>query len=205
MSPQPRRYQGRTAIERTAERRERLFEAALALFGRPGGEGTTMTAICAEAQLTERYFYESFSSRDDLLTQLVQRIADEIRRAVLAALEAPAGTPNDRARAAIAAFVQVLTSDPRKGRATIIESAGAEPLRTHRRTLLREFAQLTVEGSHELYGDRALPSPHDQLTALMFVGGLAELITAWLGGEIDATPEHIVDAATAQFTSTAHR
>ena len=43
------------------------------------------------------------------------------------------------------------------------------------------------------------------LSSCLFVGGLAELVTAWLNGEIDITPAEIVDAATFQFTSTAHR
>jgi hypothetical protein len=64
---------------------------------------------------------------------------------------------------------------------------------------------MVAEESKALYGDRAWSSPQDEITALLFVGGLSELITAWLNGEIEVSPEQIVDAATYQFTSTAHR
>lgn len=40
---------------------------------------------------------------------------------------------------------------------------------------------------------------------MLFVGGLAELVTAWLNDEIAISPDEIVDAATHQFLSTAHR
>jgi hypothetical protein len=39
----------------------------------------------------------------------------------------------------------------------------------------------------------------------MFIGGVAELVTGWLQGALEATPEEIVEAATANFTATAHR
>ena len=37
-----------------------LIEAALDVVGARGLAGLTMTAVCARARLTERYFYESF-------------------------------------------------------------------------------------------------------------------------------------------------
>ncbi|PBC54682.1 TetR/AcrR family transcriptional regulator [Rhodococcus sp. ACPA1] len=205
MSQPARQYRGRSSEERAADRRVRLLEAGLQVFGTVGGEKATMTAICAEAKLTERYFYESFHSRDDLLVQVIEGIAAEIAEAARVTLQTVTGDPEVRARAAIATFVEILTADPRKGRVSIIESAGAEPLRTRRRELLRAFALLVAEESKELYGDRAWSSPQDEITALLFVGGLAELMTSWLNGEIEVSPEQIVDAATYQFTSTAHR
>jgi AcrR family transcriptional regulator len=70
-----------------------------------------MTAICAQAKLTERYFYESFTSRDELLQQVLDRIADEIRDAGLSALRTSTGTLEQRVRNAITAFVTILTDD----------------------------------------------------------------------------------------------
>ncbi|MDM7490856.1 helix-turn-helix domain-containing protein [Rhodococcus sp. CSLK01-03] len=200
-----RQYRGKSAEQRTADRREQLLKAGLTVFGREGGDRATMTAICQEAGLTERYFYESFSGRDELLVCVVERIADEIRERALAALAESERGPEERARAAIAAFVAVLTDDPRKGRVAVVESTGSEPVRVRRRELLRQFAGLVAVESRELWGDRALQPPHDQIAALLFVGGLAELTTAWLGGEIDVTPDQIVEAATRQYAFTAHR
>ena len=87
----------------------------------------------------------------------------------------------------------------------MVESVAYEPLRTHRRRALRGFAQMVADEAALLYGDRAWPPHQGEINGLLFVGGLAELVTAWLNGEIDITPAEIVDAATFQFTSTAHR
>lgn len=205
MTQSARQYRGVSAQERKAVRREQLLEAGLQLFGTPRGERVTMTAICTEAKLTERYFYESFRDREELLLEVIERIADEVRRTTLAALEGSEGEPEERARAAIAAFVAILTADPRKGHVAMVASAAEEPFRTRRRELLYRFARLVAEESKVLYGDRAWSPPHDEVTALLFVGGLAELVTAWLNGDIEVSPAMIVDAATYQFTATAHR
>ncbi|WP_241383908.1 TetR/AcrR family transcriptional regulator [Rhodococcus sp. CH91] len=200
-----RRYAGLSGEQRVALRREGLLEAGLELFAASGKSGATMTAICAHAKLTERYFYESFTSRDDLLQKVLDGIADEVREAVLVALREGTGTLEQLVRNAIASFVAILTDDPRKGRVALIESAGFEPLRTHRRAALRGFAQMVADEATRMYGDRAWPPDRGEINGLLFVGGLAELVTAWLNDEIALTPDEIVDAATHQFLSTAHR
>ncbi|MES9512731.1 TetR/AcrR family transcriptional regulator [Rhodococcus erythropolis] len=204
-SPTPRRYAGLSGDQRSALRRESLLEAGLELFAAAGSRGATMTAICARAKLTERYFYESFSSRDELLKTILDGIADEVRDAGLTALRASDGTLEQRVRDAIASFVTLLTDDPRKGRVAMIESAAYEPLRAHRRAVLHGFAQMVADEATRMYGDRAWPPHQGQINGLLFVGGLAELVTAWLNEEIAITPDEIVEAATYQFTSTAHR
>ena len=70
-------YRGVSAADRIAGRRARLLDAALAVWADPETR-TTMTAVCAEAGLTERYFYESFSGLDELLTAVMDAIAAEI-------------------------------------------------------------------------------------------------------------------------------
>lgn len=204
--PTPTRpYRGVSARDRKAQRREQLLDAGLDLLGTQGCARTTMTAVCATAKLTERYFYESFRNRDDLLVAVMDRIADQLRDIVLDALERATGDPAERGRAAIAAFVEVIDGDPRIGRAALVESASTEVLRRRRHQLLRTFAELVVTQARELYGADALPSPRDEINALLFIGGLAELIVAWLNGEIDATGEDIVDAAAHQFATSMHQ
>ena len=200
-----RTYRGASAEERKAERRDRLLAAGLAVLGTLGWERTTMTSVCAEAKLTERYFYESFSGRDELLLAVVDQIAAEAKATVLAALRSAPAEPRAAAREAIAAFVGLFAADPRKGRVAILESAAAPPLRRRRQELLREFTELIVAEGHALFGAAALPPPRDQINALLFAGGLAELLAAWLTGEIDATNDQLVDAAADQFAATAHR
>ncbi|WP_415976972.1 TetR/AcrR family transcriptional regulator [Rhodococcus sp. 077-4] len=205
MASTTRRYNGMSADDRTADRRARLLEAGLEVFATAGAQNTTMTAICAEAKLTERYFYQSFSSREDLLQHVVESVSDEIRTAALNALHAPAPTVEEQVHNAISAFVGVLTDDRRKGRVAMIESLAVDSLRDYRRKSMRAFAHLVAEQSRELYGEQAWPQPQSEINGLLFIGGLAELVIAWLTDEIDMAPADIVDAATRHFIATAHR
>ncbi|MFN3340409.1 MAG: TetR/AcrR family transcriptional regulator [Dietzia sp.] len=204
MASTPRRYRGVSAEERRSARRRQLLDAALEIAGTREVERTTMTAICAQAGLTERYFYESFSARDQLLLALVDEIAEQVRTAVLSALSDTEGDTAVKAHAAIAAFAAILTDDPRKGRVAIIESAAVPALRERRHELFRDFAALVVSQARTLFGDQALPAPRDEISARLLVGGLGELITAWLQAETSADIGDIVDEATRWFTAGMH-
>ncbi|NRQ48930.1 TetR/AcrR family transcriptional regulator [Aeromicrobium stalagmiti] len=198
-------YRGMTAEQRRADRHARLLAATLEVWGREGGPTVTMTRICAEAGLTERYFYESFAGLDAALKAVMDDIAAQIADRSVAALAAAQGGPTERVRAGIGAFVEILTDDPRKGRVAIVESVSLDALRPHRAELLRQFAELSAREARELYGPQAWDEREGRLAATMFIGGVAELVTGWLEGTLEATPDDIVDAATHHFTATAHR
>ncbi len=199
MAVQSGTYRGVSAEDRAAERRERLLEATLAVWADPGEPRPTMTRICATAGLTERYFYESFRSLDEALTAVMDRIATEIESVSLAAGEAAGDDPAARARASVLAFVEYLTADPRKGRVAIIEAGAMPALRARRTELLRHFAHRSAEEAREIYGAGGWGPRGGEIAGLLFIGGMAELVTAWLDGSLEATPEELVDAATAMF------
>lgn len=194
-----------SAQQRREQRREQLLEAGLDVLGTQGWRRTTMTAVCTRAGLTERYFYENFAHRDELLLAILDRIADQIRDVGLRALAETEGDPQAKAEAAIGAFVDLLTDDPRIGRVAMLESAAADPLRARRHELLREFAQLIATQARALYGADALPPPHGQTAGLLLTGGLAELLMAWLAGELPAERQDIIEVAAAHFAATTRR
>ncbi len=83
-------YRGVSAADRAAERRTKLLEAALTVWADPDTR-TTMTAICAAAGLSERYFYESFTGLDAALEAVLDQIAAEIEDISRRAAEAAGG------------------------------------------------------------------------------------------------------------------
>ncbi|MEJ7634874.1 TetR/AcrR family transcriptional regulator [Aeromicrobium sp.] len=198
-------YRGMSAEQRRTERRSRLLDATLEVWGREGGPPVTMTRICVEAGLTERYFYESFDGLDAALIAVMDGIADEIEERTVTVLDRAAGGPAERVRAGIGEFIRILTEDPRKGRVTIVESMAVEALRVRRAELLRRFADLAAHEARELYGLEAWSEPEGQMVATMFIGGVAELVTGWIEGTVEANPEQIADAAAHHFVATAHR
>ena len=191
-------YRGIPAAKRVAARRVQLMEATLAVWADPT-VSTTMTRICAEAGLSERYFYESFRNLDEALTAVLDSIAVEIEERTLAAADEAGEDPAERVLASVRAFVELLLDDPRKGRVAIIE-AGAMPALRHRRTeLLHHFAQRAAEEARVLSGGPRRSEHDDEIAGILFVGGMAELITRWLSGTLEATPEELVEAAARSF------
>ncbi len=198
-------YRGQSAEERSAERRARLLEATLEVWGSLDGPPVTMTRICQQAGLTERYFYEQFTGLEAALSAVLESIYEEILDLTARAVEETEGGPAERAHAAVAAFVGIFVDDPRKGRAAMILAPSRPTLRARRQAMLKGLADFAEVEALELYGDEAEPGSAGVLAALLFVGGLSELVVAWLDGTVDTTPAEIADAATRAFTRLAHR
>src|SRR5690349_12097413 len=126
-----RSYRGVSAGERTAARRAGLLEAALDLLGGDPPGTATMTAICERAGLTERYFYESFRTRDELLVALLDQVAGELLTRTEAALEAE-GPPEQLVLRALEGLLEVLGDDARRGRFALVASLEVPVLRERR-------------------------------------------------------------------------
>jgi AcrR family transcriptional regulator len=165
--------------DRAAARRAALIETGIELLGTEGAAGVTVRAVCRGAKLTERYFYESFDSRDALLRAVHAQVADEARQAIVAAVAAAAPRAPERvAHSAVAAFTAFLEADPRRGRVLLSESFTDSVLAQHDLELIPAFTTLMVEQI------RALPDPPDdvdaQLTAVALLGALRTLYLTWL-------------------------
>jgi len=117
-----RLYGGQSQEARVAERREKLMQAAAKLYGQAGTTGVSVTAICAEAGLTPRYFYESFASREALLLAVFAEVCEHLIADVTAAIDARA--PAD---SALGAFFQLLADHPDLARVFLVETDHHDP------------------------------------------------------------------------------
>jgi len=61
-----RRYGGIDPEERQRQRKAKLIEAGLAVFGEQGYHNSTVRDVCKQAPLTSRYFYENFDGMEAL-------------------------------------------------------------------------------------------------------------------------------------------
>ncbi|MBX9978789.1 MAG: TetR/AcrR family transcriptional regulator, partial [Mycobacterium gordonae] len=110
-----RAYGGQSAEQRRRQRRRRLVDAAMDAMARNEWRSVTVDKLCAAAGLNKRYFYESFGDLDALSAAVVDDIADEVRAATLAAVDAVIEQPLEaQALAAVAAAVRILVDDPRR-------------------------------------------------------------------------------------------
>jgi AcrR family transcriptional regulator len=196
-------YGGISAGERIEARRERLMDAALELMGTEGWSGTSVRAVCRQAGLTPRFFYESFDDLDALAVAVFDDITLRVTAAILESVRDAAAEPAAQARAAIATFVDQLTQDPRRARVAFAEALGSEALARRRLQAMRAMARLIADHGRLAYGAPPQADTLVEITASLLAGGLAELLIAWLDGSIEATRDELVADCAALFMVTA--
>jgi AcrR family transcriptional regulator len=183
------------AEDRRAERRALLLDAALELLGSVGWAGTSVRAVCHAARLNPRYFYESFEDLDALVVAVYDRLVDELRRGVEAAVAAaPADDRPAQIRAAVEHTVRFVDDDRRRARVLYVEALGSEALNRRR-------VETGLATAAFIEGAAAGRDPITTISAAVLVGGFSELLVAWLAGAIDMSREQLVDDATALFAA----
>jgi AcrR family transcriptional regulator len=200
----PRRYRGVTAAERRAQRRERLLEAGLELFGTKGYADTAVRAVSEAAGLNSRYFYESFSGSEDLLCQLYERIVGEMVASVIE-VTADATTIQDQARAGLRAAWGLMIEDPRKAKVLAVEVvAASERLERLRRRDRHVFADILLRNALSLAGPGVELRFDPVLNARALIGASTELLGDWVHGELDSSVDEVVEYLVHLFTTTTY-
>ncbi len=198
-----RSYGGRSAADRARERRAQLIGSGQALIGRRGYAATTVKAICEEAGLTERYFYESFSNREALLKAVYLHLADALRdRLVEAAAAASPRTPEHIARVTLTAFYAGMRDDPVTARIIYVEIMGVSPSmdETYRQST-GEFAQMLLMLTRPLFPGGELPGHDAELLATGLVGAVNSILVQWMLNDFDKPLETVVETTMDIFTA----
>ncbi|MCW2621850.1 MAG: Transcriptional regulator, TetR family [Frankiales bacterium] len=178
-------YGGLSQQERRAERRGRLLAAGLQLFGTEGWLGTTIERLCAEAQVSTRYFYEEFRNRENLMEKL---FASEVSRAAtmtVAALRASqpsrCGDPLDELQRRLAltarSYVHYVTDDPRRLRVIHKESRAVAAIERTRDEAVDEVTASLWTQWFESLADHSPQRAQVRLGAVR--GALNEVLLDW--------------------------
>jgi len=180
LAPTPgegRRYAGRSTQQRRADRRRRLVDAALELFGTAGYAAVPIERLCAEAGVATRSFYEEFAGREQLLLAVYEDIT---RGASGAVTDALAGAPRElapRVEAGLSAYVGYVTSDPRRARVAHQEARAAWLLEGDRHAAVVAFAGIIEREAQAVAGPREPAA--NRLLALALAGAANELLVDW--------------------------
>lgn len=194
-------YGGVDATERKARRRESLLEAALDVIATHGTAGLTVRGVCGHAGLTDRYFYENFRDRDDLLCALAD---DLFSQATAALTHAITGAPQNtavRVQAAIRTGVAWICTDPRRGR-FLSELQTTASLQSNRTQAIRFLAAIMADQARDLLGGEAPSERGAEMASLTLVSGALELIATWLRGDLDANQEQLTHFLIAMILTT---
>ncbi len=185
-----RSYGGQTSDQRAASRRAALVDAAFALVAEHGWRGLSIEAVCRQAGLNKRYFYESFDRLDAVIAAVTTRLAGEAIAVTLGELEEDA--PRDEAtRRAIAAFIAYLTDDPRRARVLFGAVPAGDAAAGHRAAAIRRLITTATSRGRSIYA--LAEDPAVELSAAMLVGGTSQAVLDWLDGRVDCTREDLVD------------
>lgn len=116
-----RMYSGVPQEERTRLRRRRLLDAGIEVFGRQGLSQATMRDICANARLSERYFYESFKSTNDIFDAVYELLVRDMTAAISGAVMASPPVESTILESGLRAFFGFIQQDPRRVQIVLID------------------------------------------------------------------------------------
>lgn len=176
-----RLYGKKNPQERMTERRERLLEAGLQLFAINGYANTTIEALCSEAKVTTRHFYELFKGREALLLALYEQLMLELQAGLLSAMQAEHSSLPQKMHQVIQALVTQYLSDTRRAQVGVIEVVGASPIvEKRRREVIHAIAMHLQAFLDELAAQQQIPRRNYHWLAIAIVGGINELMADWL-------------------------
>jgi AcrR family transcriptional regulator len=188
-----RPYGGVDARDRTAERRRRLLEAGLDLLG--GSDAPpelTVRALCARAGTSARYFYESFTDKDELVAAVFDWVIADIAATTQAAV---AAAPHDEQnRAGITNLVRTIGDDGRVGRLLFNAHLSNAVVAAKRAGLGGFFALLS--GQHMTSAYRVPEDDRVRSLSHFVVGGVSQTISAWVSGNLALGQADLVEQLT---------
>jgi AcrR family transcriptional regulator len=183
-------YGGESQTERQARRHQQFLDAGLEVFGTLGYRKATVRTLCKQAQLTDRYFYESFGSLEDLLVEVYELQFGLLQNAVVQAV-AQHATPHDLMDAVHVALRAVfeMASDPRVARVCWLEVLGVSPRvdKVYNQTF-HTFSELLSGFLRQFRPQASMPAAEERVLGLAAVGAVSQTVTDWVLNDYN---EHI--------------
>lgn len=184
LSTSGRKYAGESLENRQLRRRQQFMQAGLHLFGTQGYRKTTVRMLCAEAALTDRYFYESFESTEDLLVAVYEAQIEQVQQAVVQAVvnEQLAQAPMQAIKTALHAVFS-LTAQPGWGRVFWMEVLGVSPRvdAVYVRTF-NLFTDLILMITRHLYPNLRISGDEERVVGMALIGAVGQSATYWMLG-----------------------
>lgn len=191
---QARPYAGVDAADRLARRRSRLLEAGLELLGSNIDPAElTVRGICQQAGLATRYFYESFTDKDQFIGAVFDWVITNLATTTQAAVAA--APAEEQTRAGMTNIVRTIEADPRVGRlifGTQVSNTAVIRKRQETEALFVMLAGQHVETLTQQPGTEATKA-----FSYFVVGGVTQTVSAWLAGDVALTSLELVDQLSA--------
>jgi len=166
---------------RLTVQRRRLFEAAAAVFARVGYAEASAEAISREAGMSKATFYEHFANKVECILALFDEAATEVMRGMAGAVTEDGGSYEDRIRANVGSFLEILTQYPDSAQTVLVEIIGAGPRAAERRdAILDLFAEGLLRDNARMAERIGAPRFASKDDAFAIVGAIVELVSRQL-------------------------
>lgn len=181
------------------ERRSALIRAALRVVAARGVAAATTRAIVSEAGMSLASFHYVFTSRDELMTELINNVVEHEELTIAPALDIEAGTTTlcEAIRRGLEHYLIGVEADPDREKAMFeltqyaLRTPGMEPLARRQYQRYFELAQATLAEAAERAGYRW----HRPLgeVARFLITCTDGLTIGWLVDRDDAAAREIID------------
>lgn len=176
-----RRYAGQSVEDRQRERHARFVESGFTVFARDGYANSSVGAICKDAGLSSRQFYEEFSSREALLVELFDLIERDSRDAVSAAISQSLDLSFAHLiEASTRAYVESVGTDHRRARVGLVEVMGASPsMEQCRLQQRRSWGSLLKAVAGEAATQGQIPAGDHEMRVSAVLGAVNFVVYDW--------------------------
>jgi AcrR family transcriptional regulator len=199
-----RSYRGLTLEQRTAERRERFLEAGLNIFGNEGFHAATVRKICKEAGLTDRYFYESYSSMEALLIEVYERCLKSILTRVQSTLLTvnKAEAPDKLLNELLNHFFTEM-EDPRVAKVCMFEAEGvSDHMHNLYNDYIRRFVTILLSASQGYTNKWPLSEEESEVLGNAIVGGIIQATRNWALNDYHLSKKSMINGIVVLFLGT---
>jgi AcrR family transcriptional regulator len=172
MTPSAKRPRGRPSLDEHEQRR-RLIDAAWRVFEQESEDRVTVADIVRQAGMSSRSFYQHFSSKEDLIAQMVEDVGGTILAAVAADFREPLEDPAAQTARALGTFLERLPAvaiDLTRLEGTI----GGRVMRLRQR-VVRALTEVVHDHMARLHEQGQAPRRPERAEVEVLIAGIAEL------------------------------
>lgn len=200
-NPAGRSYAGQSQGTRQQQRKVQLLEAGLNVFGSTGFRSATVRSLCKEAQLTSRYFYESFENMEALVVAVYEDCMHNLgKRVVDVTSSIYDGSNAEQAISAGLDAYYLALEDARVSRVCMVEMEGISPEVTqlcYRH--MGGMSQMLVALASYAYPSWDLDTKEKEVLGISLVGAMRQSATVWLLEDYKTERSILVNASSQLF------
>ncbi len=166
-------------MKKTATR-EKILEAALAVFSQKGYHRAVVDDIVRVSGTSKGAVYHHFPNKEALFLALVDEFASHLAGAVDDAIEPQHGALN-KVEGALRAALETFSRHRQLARILLLEAVSLGPTyETKRAEVHRRFANLIKGYLDEAVGEGSIPPLDSEVATLAWLGAINEVVIQWL-------------------------